>query len=596
MTMPGGLRLAILAVAFALVAVACSSDGGDSDSTSEDPSGTESETPTEPDATASDDTGSDDSGSGDTGSEPTGTAEEPATPEDTATPEDEMVMQPQYGGTLTYLLEAETDTWDIPNANCATSCITVMRAVADPMTAVNMDGVAEPFLLEAIESNADFTEFTLTMRDGVTFHDGTPVDGAAIQRNLVETATGVVQAQLLVDLENGTDSIELVDDMTVKVTFSRPFSVFPYFISDRVGGYVMSPTFWDDPDRAGAFPISTGPFRMVEWTRDERTVLERNENYWRADPTGNQLPYLDEVVFRPNPDASARQATMEAGDADANMTSNEQQVAFWMTTWIEEGGQLVEPNPARATSYLLLNSGAPPFDNPDMRRAVALCTDRSEYLEFRAPDSQLANGPFAEGDIGYVEDTGFPEFDPAAGSALLDEIGRPEVINYGYQDTPANRLTGELFADQWSTNCGLDVQFESFDQSELITRALTGNFEVFNWRNHGQGNPGVEEPWWHSSHTSGLALNFGRIIDPTIDDLLDQAWATDDRADWDNIAQEISRVFGDQVYNLWLNSVDWINAYQGDVHGVGEITLESGNPAQGVIAGRAWVQEAWKEG
>ena len=149
----------------------------------------------------------------------------------------------------------------------------------------------------------------------------------------------------------------------------------------------MAPAFWDDPNRAGALAISTGPFEMVEWTRDERTVLQRNDDYWRSDAAGNRLPYLDEVMFRPVPDDSARLATMEAGDADANLDSASINSEFWHVTWPEQGGQLVEPYPSREVSYLLLNNGAPPFDNPDLRRALALCTDREEYIAFRSPGS-----------------------------------------------------------------------------------------------------------------------------------------------------------------------------------------------------------------
>ena len=165
----------------------------------------------------------------------------------------------------------------------------------------------------------------------------------------------------------------------------------------------------------------------------------------------------------------------------------------------------------------MFNNSKPPFDNPEMRRALALCTDRDEYIAFRAPGHQLANGPFAEGSLGYIADPGFPQFDPEAGNALLDEIGRPDEIVYGTTNVPSNLLTAELFADQWSTNCGLTVNIDQFDQSELITKAITGDFEVFLWRNHGQSNPGLEFIWWHSRHAEGLALNFGRIKDPNLD-------------------------------------------------------------------------------
>ena len=184
-----------------------------------------------------------------------------------------------------------------------------------------------------------------------------------------------------------------------------------------------------------------------------------------------------------------------------------------------------------------------------------------------------------------MDDPGFPAFDPEAGSALLDEIGRPEELIYGTTDVPSNLLTAELFADMWSTNCGLNVTIDQFQQSELITKALTGDFQAFLWRNHGQGNPGLEYVWWHSRHAVGLALNFGRIMNPTIDGLMDEILATTDPAELDAIAQEVNQEFAAQVHNIWLNTTEWFNSYQANVHGVGVMTLESGNVGQTAYRG-----------
>ena len=552
----------------ALVIAAC---GGDDDDTADDtatedtadePADTGGEEPAdEPADTTAEEPA--DTVAEDTADEPAATAEEPSAEEPSAEESSgdgsempDESMAPERGGVLTFLLEAESDTWDIPGANCAVSCITVMRQVMDPLTIINDNNEVEPFLLESFENNDDYTEFTLTMRPGITFHDGTPADGAALQRNLVEMAKGILQGQVLMDLVNGPDSIELVDDMTVKVTFGRPYATFLYAIAERTG-WLFAPAYWDNPDRAGALAIGTGPFIMTEWVRGERTVLEANPNYWRTGADGAPLPYLDGIEFRPVPDDSARLATMQGGDADATHDDTGEDLEYWRTDWVDNGGQLLPPAPDKEAGYLMFNSGKPPFDNPDMRRALALCTDREEYQAFRAPENDIINGPFSEGALGYMEDPGFPQFDADAGNALLDEIGRPDEIIYGTTNTPSTQLTAELFADMWSTNCGLTVNIDEFDQSELITKAMTGDFQVFAWRNHGQNNPGLEFVWWHSRHTEGLALNFGRIIDPEIDTLMEQIQATTDQTEIDDLAKQVNQGFADGVYNLWLVSTEW---------------------------------------
>jgi peptide/nickel transport system substrate-binding protein len=509
----------------------------------------------------------------------------------------------QRGGTLTALLEAESDTWDIPGANCAVACISVMNQVADTLTIVDENGEVQPFLLEEYTVNDDFTEHTLVMREGVTFHDGTPADGAAVHRNLIEMASGTLQGQVFFDLANGTplnannpgaveDSIVLNDDGSVTVSFNKPFATFGNNIAGRTG-WLIAPSFWDSETRASDLMVATGPFTMVEQVRDEVTRLEANPDYWRTDGAGEQLPYLDGIDFRPVPDVSARRATMESGDADVNMDSFGENKEFWTTEWLDNGNSLAAAADDRETGYLMFNNSAPPFDNPDVRRALALCTDRDLYLQLRAPGTQLANGPFAEGSLGYLEDPGFPEFDTEAGNALFDEIGRPDVITYGTTNVPSNLQTAELFAKMWSDNCGLTVNIDQFDQSELITRAITGQFEVFAWRNHGQGSPGLELVWWHSRHAEGLALNFGRIVDEEMDQLLLDSWATDDRDELDQIGQDINTLFAENVYNLWLNTTEWNNGVADGANGVNVVTIDGETREVGQFAGRLFLQEAW---
>jgi peptide/nickel transport system substrate-binding protein len=331
---------------------------------------------------------------------------------------------------------------------------------------------------------------------------------------------------------------------------------------------------------------------MTEWSRGERTVVRANPNYWRGDAEGGALPYLDEIVFRPIPDPATRRATLEAGDADATHDATPENTAFWRNDW---EGELVAPSPDRDLWYLMMNLSAPPYDDPQFRRALAQCTDRAEYVAFRAPEATLANGPFAEGSLGHLPDAAFPDFDPEAANALLDEIGRPEVVPYNTTNTTANLLTAELFADMWSTNCGLNVDIDQFDQAELVTRALTGNFGVMQWRNHGRGHPGLEIHTWHSRHAEGLATNVGRLTDDQIDQLLFDSLATVDLAEVDAIGQEITRVFAENVYTIWLNTNDWSVPVRSGVNGVGVVALPSGSRARPSALGATWLTEAWIE-
>lgn len=213
-------------------------------------------------------------------------------------------------------------------------------------------------------------------------------------------------------------------------------------------------------------------------------------------------------------------------------------------------------------------------------------------MAFRAPDTTLARGPFAEGSIGHLADPGFPSFDPAAGNAILDEIGRPDSLRFSTTNTQNNLVTTELIADMWSTNCDINVEIDQFEQTELITRALTADFGVMTWRNHGRPSPALEIQTWHSRHASGIATNVGRLMDPELDALLFDALATVDRSELDAIGQEITRIFADEVYAIWLNTNLWSVPYRDGVDGIGTLTIPSGGSAQAPSLGATRLTEA----
>ena len=80
-----------------------------------------------------------------------------------------------------------------------------------------------------------------------------------------------------------------------------------------------------------------------------------------------------------------------------------------------------------------------------------------------------------------------------------------------------------------------------------------------------------------------------------MDSLLQDAWATADNAELDDLAKDMNVLFAEEVYNIWLNTTEWANPYQGNVHGIGVVDTPGGNRAQTGIAGRTWLTQAWKD-
>ena len=585
---------------FLSVAMAASACGGGNDD-DDGGSGVSAEATTAPDESSDGDGDGDeapatsgDDGDGaqpstdDGGEQNEGTSDDSPAPADEATEAPDAAMEPQYGGTLVVGLEAETTNGLNPvNAQAAVSGHILFRALYDTLTIEGADGEILPNLLESFSSNDEFTEWTLTLRPGIQFHDGTPADSAALKRHFEEQEKGTLTGIFVSDWE--IEGLEVQDNLSLKITLGRPYASFPSFLTSHLG-YFGAPTMHDmGAEGAARNPIGTGPFMLDEWIPNEATRMVRNPNYWRTDASGRQLPYLDGIEFRPIPDTDIRYSAIRSGDLDATSVNtglrvdeyNEQFKTFWQEDRYSE------------TSFLLFNNSRPPFDNVEFRRALTQCTDRQTFNTVRWDGQAPVSGPFSSGTPGHLEDAGFPAYDPAAGRATLESLGVTKV-DLGTTLDSANLLNTELIASNWR-DCGLDVNISQVDQAELITNAVFGNFTAFLWRQHEGYDVSTERVWWHSKFGQGIALNFGRINNPKIDAALDEALTTNDRDRLREIAEDINRAFGESVHHLWFYNSNWLLATHDYVHGVDNLTLDDGKEHVKVFSGRVFFTEAWIE-
>ena len=588
-------RWLALLCALALVASACGGGNDDDDGGSgvaaeataapEAPSGDGDEAP----APSTDDDGEAPAPStDDDGDQAADTSDGTEAPAPAATEAPEAVMEPQYGGTLVVGLEAETTNGLNPvNAQAAVSGHILFRALYDTLTVEGSDGTIVPNLLESFTSNDDFTEWTLTLRPGLMFHDGSPADAAALKRHFEEQAKGTLTGIIVSDWE--IQSIEVLDDVSIKMVFGRSYAALPSFLTSHLG-YFGAPSMHDlGQEEAARNPIGTGPFMLDEWIPNEVTRMVRNPNYWRTAAEGRQLPYLDGIDFRPIPDTDARYAALRSGDLDASSVNeglrvddyNEEFKTYWQEDRYAE------------TTYLLLNNSRAPFNDVEFRRAIAQCTDRQTYSTLRWDGQVPDNGPFSPGTPGYLEDTGFPGYDPGTGSATIARLGVSSV-DLGTTNDPANLLSTELIATMWN-DCGLDVNITQVDQAELITNAVFGNFSAFLWRQHEGFGVAPERTWWHSKFGQGIALNFGRINNPAIDAALDEVLTTTDPDRLRELAEDINRAFGESAHYIWFYNSNWLFATYDHVHGVDNLTLDGGARHERIFSGRVFLTETWIE-
>ncbi len=361
-------KLLATMMALALVAAACGSSGDSTDST-----GGGGETDTSTDVSTGDDTGKD-----------TSAAE---------------AGDPVRGGKLRYGIEADSaNPWVHYATSCAISCRMIFKAISDPLFMTDDKGEIQPFLVDTSEPSADFKTWTLTIRDGITFHDGTPLDGAAVKYNIdacrKSPLTGPAFSPIADTAATG---------QTVTVTYKNPDALGPALLRDEVCGYMFSPAWMKtlknnplltDAEKAAATgdpaaPVGVGPFTFQSYTpgNGNAFVAVRNADYWRGDGpnsvTNEGLPYLDEIEFVVAVDIQGRSNGLKSGEFDIIHTANADEVSKYEG---DDAFTLLKADAYAETSYILLNVGA--GENPTLARGPgpAQPADGPRRAERQEPD------------------------------------------------------------------------------------------------------------------------------------------------------------------------------------------------------------------
>ena len=480
------------------------------------------------------------------------------------------------GGSLTYGLEAETTGgWCIPRASLAVSGITVASAIYDTLTVLNRDGEYVPYLAKSVDHDATFTRWTITLRPGISFHDGEPLDAAAVKLNLDAARRGTTFGLTFANIAD----VAVTGPLSLTVTMSTPWVRFDAFLySDgRLG--IAAPAQLNNPDNCASNMIGTGPFQFINggrWDVNQQLIVIRNPKYWRTDSQGRQLPYLDKITFRPYVDQNQRTNAILGGQVDVTHTSSSTQRAALKSAGAHVVKLMRQTAGRRQVHFYLLNSSAPPFDDLRARKAFALAVDRDELNQIYNQGSfELADGPFDKDVPGYDTDPGFPRLNRDKSRRLVDAYkadhgGTFEVVLGSTNDSETS-LEAQLVQEQLA-KVGISVSLQVQDQATIISVARSGLFDALVTRGYFGDDPDVQYMFW----ASGSPFNVGRINDPELQGLLDAGRATADPAQRADIYRRVNARFASQLYNVWVWYVDWTIASKPDVEGLAGPELPGG--------------------
>ena len=490
---------------------------------------------------------------------------------------------PVSGGTLVFGIAAETDGWRVTDGRWANSAYIVGNAIFDPLAAYDENFEAQPYLAESFTPNDDFTSWTITLRPGVTFHDGSPVDAAAVARNLEAHKASLLTSTAV----SFIDTIAATGDLTVQVDMIKPWSTFPDALTSQVG-YVMAPAMIDNPD-GGRQPVGSGPFVFEQWTPGRSLDATRNDSYWRAG-----LPYLDAVQFQVFTDIQTRGRSMEAGEVQAIETGDAAQVIKFAELAAAGNFQMyTDDNAEVSETFIGLNTSKPPFDDPIARQALAYSLDR-QAISDQAYQSLFppAVGPYKPSSRFFV-DAGVPEFNPERARELVAEYeaktGQPLAFSANILPVPEIRQIAEVLQQQ-AADVGIDVTLEAMDQATLLVRALTGDYQATGFILFGSKQLDREYVFI-ADFPEGNPLNFTRNKNPEIVAALDSARASQDPQVRAEAFAEVQRQMAADGNFLFIVHNLTAVIFANDVFGIADTTLPSGAPAGRTVA--PTLTEAW---
>ena len=496
-----------------------------------------------------------------------------------------------YGGTLTMGLEAEANGFRPWEDGCAEPCVNMARTFFDVLVQQNVDGVYEGYLAESIEPNEDFTVWTLTLRPGVTFHNDVPLTAQTIVDMFVIQQTGAISSGQVAT--NQLLSVEAVDDLTVTYTLGSPNSAFPASLSLVSLGYVFEPgEALANPDGFSSSPVGTGPFVIDKRDFDNETIVVRNDNYWRTADNGDQLPYLDSVVFRPIPDEGTRIDALVSGTVNLMETRRQGTIRDAR----DESGISLYEFQGNNTGGGMFNTAVPPFDDVRVRLGLNHLNDQETVIAalggegISLPNTQWfsADSPFWTQE---AADT-YPEFDFEVGTGLLSEYINDPARSDG--KAPGEKIDAELscppdptliaamqvLEQVWSGSDLVNVTLTQFDQATHINNAIADEHKAHCWRWSGEGDPSTSLNPFLTDPAESVS-NFPNWFDPEAFGWAQEAIQTDDFEERKELYSKINVRINEQAPVWYSGGTATLIAADENIRGIETWTLPSGTLGNG---------------
>lgn len=411
----------------------------------------------------------------------------------------------------------------------------IVHAIYDALVGFDAKGEIQPIAAERFEVVDELT-FEATLREGMTFHDGSAVTADAVIRGMDHVRGG---DSLVVDLFSTVEEVRRVDDLTVHIVCSEPS---PWLPAQMATWHVLLPE-GATPDSMATEPIGSGPYRLASWERGSEIALERFEDYAPAPAKG--VAIADVVRYHFVPDASTRISNLLSGGSQL-ITD----VPFDMQSTVEDDGALVRSQSLAGSAWIRIATDVEPFSDVRVRQALNLALDIDKFpgaLIFE-DSRRLASIHPGEESLGFDPDLEPWAYDPEQAASLLSDAGYGEGLDTVLQmTTGSNQSVAEAIAAQWG-EVGINVELQVADYAQFNA----------DWSD--PAAPPLKMATWSPLFDPHTLLSLvwasdgvlSRYSNDEADELIREAAVEPDRDERRSLYQQLARVMHEDAAAVWL--------------------------------------------
>lgn len=370
-----------------------------------------------------------------------------------------------------------------------------------------------PLLATEWDESEDGLTYTFKLREGVKFHDGTDFNAEAVVYNFERwmnsgddkfSVYSSVFGGFKGDETHNLESVKAIDEYTVEFklknvlpTFLKSLALTPFSISSPAAIEKFGEEY-------GSNPVGTGPFVFGEWKRNERVVLNKNEDYWLEG-----YPKLNQVIFRTIPDNSARLNALLSGEVDMIDGVDPGSIA---QVEADKNLQLIT-RPSLNLGYLGLTVTREPLNNKLVRQALNYAVDKEGMVEaFFGGQASPAKNPIPPSVEGYNDDIEAYPYDPEKAKALLAEAGYPDGFEMELWAMPVSRPympDGKKVAELLQSNfadIGVKAKIVTYEWATYLEKTKAGEADAFllGWTGANGDADDFIYSLWHKDNIGGM--------------------------------------------------------------------------------------------